>query len=85
MDSVRHTQEENFVEDTIRGVHLHLLDRRLQICPPINTLINQSKVVVELYVSSPLTRRYMTYDLMSCEKLWPGSILHKETLYRLHR
>ena len=56
MDSGRHTQEENFVEDSIRSIHLHLLDRCLQVGPPINTLINQTKVVVELYVSLTLSQ-----------------------------
>jgi hypothetical protein len=56
-DNGRHTQEEDLVEDTIRSIHLHLLDRRLQVGPPIDALIDQTKVVVELYVSSPLSRR----------------------------
>ena len=84
-DSGRHTEEENLVEDTIGSIDLHLLDRCLQVGPPINALINEAKVVVELYVSSPLPRRWMTHDLMGRKELWPGSILDKETLYRLYR
>jgi hypothetical protein len=50
-ESGRHTQEEDLVEDSIRSIHLQLLDRCFQVRPPINTLINEAKVVVELYVS----------------------------------
>ena len=46
-----HTEEEDLVSDTLGCIDLQLLDGSLQVGPPIDTLINETKVVVELYVS----------------------------------
>lgn len=51
-----HTEEEDLVSHTLGCIDLQLLDGSLQVGPPIDTLVNETKVVVELPVS--LIKRY---------------------------
>ena len=42
------TEEEDLVSHTLGCIELQLLDRSFQVGPPIDTLVNETKVVVEL-------------------------------------
>jgi len=53
-DHGRHTQEENLIGDALRGADLQLFDRCLQVGPPIDTLVDEAKVIVELVSAMPL-------------------------------
>jgi hypothetical protein len=81
----RRTQEEDLVFDAHRGIDLHLLDRCLEVGPPINGLVDQTKVVVKLDISLALVWIAMTHYLVKGKELGPRTILNKEALDWLYR